>query len=98
MNTKDFMSGMKASLRGAPNGSAKYFWVLVRFCFEAFLRSACLGWLYQTLAAMQDIWVSLHSIRSKINIISSVSSLITSSCNVPFKILLGSLGYWTSSI
>jgi hypothetical protein len=46
----------------APNVSAKYFWVLGRFCFETFLRSVCLEWLCQTLAAMQDIWVSLHSI------------------------------------
>jgi hypothetical protein len=30
-----------------------------------FLRSACLEWLCQTLAAMQDIWMSLHSIRSR---------------------------------
>jgi hypothetical protein len=36
------------------------------FCFETFLRSACLEWLYQTLAAMQDIWMSLHSIRSRL--------------------------------
>jgi hypothetical protein len=48
-----------------PNGPAKYFWVLVRYTLETFLRSACLGWLCQTLAVMQDIWVSLHSIRSR---------------------------------
>jgi hypothetical protein len=28
----------------APNGPAKYFRVLGRFCFESFLRSACLEW------------------------------------------------------
>jgi hypothetical protein len=42
--------------------------------------------------------MSLHSIRSKINIASSDSSLTTSSCDAPFKILLDILGYWTSSI
>jgi hypothetical protein len=56
------------------------------------------------LAAMQDIWVSLHSICSKINrllassftastISSSVSSLTTFSRDAPSKILLGILGY-----
>jgi hypothetical protein len=57
---------------------------------------------------MQDIWVSLHSIRSRstdfwlhcqpnLDITTTVttSSLTTSSCNVPFKTLLGILGYWT---
>jgi hypothetical protein len=44
---------------------AKYLRMLGRFCFETFLRSACLEWLYQTLAAMQDIWMSLHSICSR---------------------------------
>jgi hypothetical protein len=57
-----------------------------------------LGGSTRLFAAMQDIWVSLHSIRSKINIASSVSSLTTSSCDTPFKTLLGILGYWTSSI
>jgi hypothetical protein len=33
----------------APNGPAKYFWILGRFQFETFLRSACLEWLCQTL-------------------------------------------------
>jgi hypothetical protein len=57
---------MKASLWGcAPNGPAKCFWVLGRYTLETFLRSACLEWPYQTLAAMQDIWVSLHSIYSR---------------------------------
>jgi hypothetical protein len=32
----------------APNGPAKYFWVLGRYTLETFLRSACLEWLYQT--------------------------------------------------
>jgi hypothetical protein len=32
----------------APNGPAKYFWVLGRYRFETFLRSACLEWLCQT--------------------------------------------------
>jgi hypothetical protein len=48
----------------APNGPAKCFWVLGRYRLETFLRSACLGWPCQTLAAMQDIWMSLHSICS----------------------------------
>jgi hypothetical protein len=57
---------MKASLWGALLiGPAKYFWVLGRFYHETFPRSACLGWLCQTIAAMQDIWMSLHSIRSR---------------------------------
>jgi hypothetical protein len=49
LDTKDFTTGMKASLWGerliCP---AKYFWVLGRFCLETFLSSACLGWLCQT--------------------------------------------------
>jgi hypothetical protein len=32
----------------APDGLAKCFWVLERYVFETFLRSACLGWLCQT--------------------------------------------------
>jgi hypothetical protein len=48
----------------APDGPAKYSRVLGCF-FETFLRSTCLEWLCQTLAAMQDIWMSLHSIRSR---------------------------------
>jgi hypothetical protein len=33
----------------APDGPAKYFWVLGRFYLETFLRSACLEWPCQTL-------------------------------------------------
>jgi hypothetical protein len=32
----------------APNGPTKYLRVHGRFCFETFLRSACLEWLCQT--------------------------------------------------
>jgi hypothetical protein len=35
----------------APNGPAKYLWVLGRYMLETFLRSACLGWLCQTLCS-----------------------------------------------
>jgi hypothetical protein len=35
----------------APNGPAKYFWVLGRYTLETFLRSACLEWLRQTLCS-----------------------------------------------
>jgi hypothetical protein len=58
-------------------------------------------------AAMQDIWVSLHSIRSRLMLFrqlhrrsapdiatSAVIESTTSSCDAPFKILLGILGYW----
>jgi hypothetical protein len=82
----------------APDGPAKYFWVLGRLRFETFLRSACLGWLCQTFcnyARYLDV-STLHTF--KINIISPASSLETSSFDAPFKILLGILGYWTSSI
>jgi hypothetical protein len=58
---------------------------------------------------MQDIWVSLHSIRSKSTdfylhhqptldiVTSATTSQKTSTCDAPFKIPLGILGYWTSS-
>jgi hypothetical protein len=94
----------------APNGSAKYLWVLGRFCFETFLRSACLEWLCQTLAAMQDIWVSLHSIRSRSTdfwvhhrltpdiATTATISLTTPSHDTTFKNLLDIPGYWTSLI
>jgi hypothetical protein len=79
------------------NGPAKYFWVLGRFRFETFLRSACLEWLCQTLAAMQDIWMSLHSICSRSTdfwlhhrptpdiATSATTSMMTSSFDAPFK-------------
>jgi hypothetical protein len=35
----------------APDGPAKYFWVLGRYTLETFLRSACLEWLRQTLCS-----------------------------------------------
>jgi hypothetical protein len=77
----------------APNGPAKYFWVLGRYTLETFLRSACLEWLCQTLCSYAGyLGVStLHTF--KINIISSVSLLTTSSCDAPFKILLGIIEY-----
>jgi hypothetical protein len=52
-------------VRCVPDGPVKYLWVLWHFRLETSLRSACLEWLCQTLAAMQDIWVSLHSIHSR---------------------------------
>jgi hypothetical protein len=93
----------------APDGPAKYFWVLGRSCFETFLRSACLEWLYQTPSSHAGyLGVStLHTI--KINIVSPTSSSIDyqhynfsydpstiSSFDAPFKTLLGILGYWAS--
>jgi hypothetical protein len=35
-------------VRCAPNGPARYLWILGRFQFETFLRLACLEWLCQT--------------------------------------------------
>jgi hypothetical protein len=62
----------------APNGPAKYFRVLGRFCFETFLRLACLKWLLQTLCSYaRYLGVStLHTF--KINTISPASSLFVS--------------------
>jgi hypothetical protein len=82
----------------APNGPPKYFWVLGHYILETFLRPACLEWLCQTLCSHARYMAvsTLHMF--KINIISSVQSLTTSSCDASFKILLGILGYWTSSI
>jgi hypothetical protein len=56
-----------------PDGPAKYFWVLGRFRFET-LRSACLGGSTRLSTAMQDIWVSPHSMLSR-----SMTSLLTTS-------------------
>jgi hypothetical protein len=60
----------------APNGPAKYFWVLGRYTLETFLRSACLEWLYQTPCSYAGyLGVStLHMF--KINIVLPASSLI----------------------
>jgi hypothetical protein len=80
LNTKDFMSGMKASLGGAPDGPAKYFRVLGRYVLETFLRSACLEWLCQTPFSHAG-----HL---------GVSTLHTFKIDAPFKILLGILEYW----
>jgi hypothetical protein len=82
-----------------PNGPAKHIWLLGRFLIETFLRSACLGWLYQTLCSYVGyLGVStVHTFKGS-NIALSVLSLTTSSCDAPFKILLGILGYWTSLI
>jgi hypothetical protein len=91
----------------APDGPAKYFWVLGRSCFETFLRSACLEWLRQTLCSYaRYLGVStLHTF--KINIVSPASWSIDykhcnfsydpsmiSSFDASFKTLLGILGYW----
>jgi hypothetical protein len=48
-----------------PNGPAKYFWVLGCFCLETFLRSTSSDSSARLLAAKQDIWMFLHSIRSR---------------------------------
>jgi hypothetical protein len=108
LDTKDFTIGMKASPGGArlmalPSASG---------CLGAYVLRPSLGRHASSgsaglLAAMQDIWVSLHSIRSKsmlfrqlhhrptTNIAStSTTSSAISSFNTPFKTLLGILGYW----
>jgi hypothetical protein len=61
-----------------PDGRAKCFWVLGRFCLETFLRSTCLEWLCQTLCSYAGyLGVStLHTF--KINIISPASSSFVS--------------------
>jgi hypothetical protein len=52
----------------APNGPAMYLQVLGRYRFEIFLRSACLGWLCQTLCSYAGyLGVSTHH-TFKINI------------------------------
>jgi hypothetical protein len=62
------------------------------------LRSACLGWLCQTLCNYVGYLVvsTLHMF--KINITSATTSSTTSAFNAPYKILLGILGYWTLMI
>jgi hypothetical protein len=109
LDTQDFMSGMKASLWGARLMAL----TSASGCLGAIdLRSACLGWLCQTLcshARYLDV-STLHTF--KIDVISPASSstrlrtsqfqprpssLKTSSCDALFKILLGILEYWISS-
>jgi hypothetical protein len=103
--------GLKASLWGAPTSPAKYFRVLGRLCFETFLRSACLEWLYQTPCSHEG-YLGVPTLRTiKIDIVSPASSStdyqycnfsydlsMISSFDAPFKTLLGILGYWTSLI
>jgi hypothetical protein len=57
----------------APDGPAKYFWVLGRFRFETFLRLACLGWLCQTLCSYaRSLGVStLHTFKINKFLVSS---------------------------
>jgi hypothetical protein len=107
LDTKYITTGMKASPWGArlmalPSATG---------CLGAYVLRPSLGrhaWSgsARLLAAMQDIWVSLHSIQSRsmlfrqlhhlpstnITTTSMTSSLI-SSFDAPFKTLLGILGY-----
>jgi hypothetical protein len=79
---------MKAFLWGALDGPAKYFCVVGRSCFETFLRSACLGWLRQTLCIYaRYLGVStLHTI--EIDIVSPASSSIDyQRCNYNYNII-----------
>jgi hypothetical protein len=108
LDTKDFTIGTKASPWGArltalPSASG---------CLGAYVlrpslgRHASIG-SARLLAAMQDIWVSLHSIRSRLVLFrqlhhrpttniatASTTSSVISSFDAPFKTLLGILGYW----
>jgi hypothetical protein len=99
---------MKASLWGAPNGSAKCFWMLGRYRHETFLKSACLGWLCQTLCSYAGyldvstlhafiiiIFLRLHHRPTPDIATSATTTSTTSSYDAPFNILQGILGYWT---
>jgi hypothetical protein len=53
-----------------PNGPPKYFWVLGLLCFETFLKSARLEWLYQTLCSYA-VYLGVSTLHTlKIDIIS----------------------------
>jgi hypothetical protein len=81
----------------APDSPAKYFWVLGRFRFETFLRSACLRWLCQTLCSYaRYLGVStLHAFKINDFILDwfnhTEDFFIRSTL---FKTLLGIRGYW----
>jgi hypothetical protein len=75
LDTKDFTSGMKASLWGArlmalPSTSG----CLGAIDSRPSLGPHASGGPARLFAAMQDIWMSLHSIRSRIDVISPASS------------------------
>jgi hypothetical protein len=107
LDTKEFYVGMKASPWGArlmalPSASG---------CLGAYVLRPSLGrhvssGFARLLAAMPDIWVSLHYIRSRSmlfhqlhhrpttnNATTSVTSSVISSFDAPFKTLQGILGY-----
>jgi hypothetical protein len=101
------MSGMKASSWGArlmalPSTPG----CLGAIDLRPSLGQHASGGPARLFAPMQDIWMSLHSVRSKIDVISPASSstgyghrnysydiIVTSSRDVPFKTLLGILRF-----
>jgi hypothetical protein len=112
LDTMDFTTGMKASPWGAllmalPSSSG---------CLGAHVLRPSLGrhassGSSRLFAAMQDIWVSLHSIRSRLILFrqlhhrpttniatTSTTSSTILSYGAPFKTLLGILGYWVLMI
>jgi hypothetical protein len=85
----------------APDGPAKYFWVLGRYTLETFLRSACLEWLRQTLCSYaRYLGVSTpHMFKVNGFLVSSSTkprhrNFSYDVIDAPFKTLLGILGYW----
>jgi hypothetical protein len=72
----------------APDGPAECLWVLGRFRFETYLRSASLGWLCQTLCSYARYLAvsTLHTI--KIDIVSpALSSIDYQHCNYRYDII-----------
>jgi hypothetical protein len=65
-----------------PNGPAKYFRVLGRFCFETFLRSACLEWLCETPRSYAGyLGVStLHTFKINITLPSFIVDILFMRC------------------
>jgi hypothetical protein len=88
-----------------PVGPTKYFWVLGHYRLETFLRSACLGWLNQTLRSNAG-YLGVSTLRTFNRyfgfIVDQTQTLQLqlrhdrqpSSFDAPFKTLLDILGYW----
>jgi hypothetical protein len=95
LDTQDVTSGMKTSLWGARlTALPSIFGCLGAIGLRPSLGRHASSGSARLFATMQDIWMSLHSIRSRSTSLCQSSSPTTYSCNAPFKNLLGILGYW----
>jgi hypothetical protein len=108
LDTKDFNTGMEATLWGARLMALRSaFGCLVSYVLRPSLDRHASSGSARLLAAMQDTWVSLHSIRSRSMLFrqlhhrpttniatTTMKSSAISSFDAPFKTLLGIFGYW----